>query len=1184
MSCTVKERLIDTIKEEIKGKATSYTFEKERVFIPVSNVTKDKITSKNNAYKTGERIVNKLNLQYKPFTKSDIVSLDTTPKEGVYINIHPDTKVVAAYEYKELQEESGYYDKQVGQTTLFQKSNTSNKKPVNKFYLLGDSLNVKSFLEDILKDEKWTIKHSQLAKMAKVFLDNLHKNKTINVKFVDKLEEIAEQSYTSGTNSILLDSESFEVSEDRFIQSFIHEIGHSFTINALVNPKTEEDEKFKKEIFAIFQEAKKLKGNSTSYGWHETEVEGKNYPLEFISEFWANPKFREEIRNLKSSFIDRILKAIGNLFGIKIQEEDLFYRTEKVLSDYLTNVKKVTTIGNLPITINQKAENWNDNQGSAFEQQQRFFKRRIADLNKKLDKLAKYSKEWLELKKSINELELNVKEAAVKQDENLYFELGKEILQDVANFIEELKVGTRNPTDRYLDYTLEVLSTWSDFPGLETEVNRLRKEVFPFVEESNKEKVNQYATEGREITKEDIDKQDEDIRKLFNLGSRFLGSLSDSASYLGRTIGALIKEAQNTASSESKKTRDVIQTEVDELYQWAIRNGVKPINMYDVFIQVDGTNSKLTQPHFADGRVNPNYEKIQSSPELSRFYKFYQDTMEVQQIDFPFKPGKNWIPNIKATSIKRTLQDINPVKERTLKPGSITEEYLPDDVPIKYLKNIPANEKSTDLGNSLLAFTRHSNEFKQLSDVLPQIRLLQEGIKYKLVNGTLTDRKYKKGSNPNLSVNGEDSDLYKMTEDVIKMQVLGQMKKEEGKVVINDTSDNDGNIKQTYFDTTSLIDNLLKWNSLLRVGLSPINSTINVLVGDSQNILESIGGRFFGFKDLTTATQIFFKQTLHKDSTLNTILETAGVLQEMEDYEAISTSVGAKTLTKEKLQEYVYSLQKAGEKYLQSRTLLAMMLKEEYLTSSGNVTSKWNNLSTHDKNKFIDKVQRVNIMTHGRYSAREASTLQQGVVFRMVSQFRKWVFSGIENRVAGKSYDNRLGMEFEGRYVTYLSLIKELAKYKGQLEGGRKLTELEVYNLRKGLTEIVLILAMIAMYGLVGGDDEEAKANRKNPVFKTALTLLNRVSGDLAFFYSAESLTQLAGNAIPMLKLVNDVRVIPGMLVDGLLGKDMNYKTGSRKDRNKLVTKFEQITPGLKEIDTFSRLANKQSLEELRPK
>jgi hypothetical protein len=107
--CTIKERLIDTIKDEIKGKATSYTFEKERVFIPVSNVTKDKITSKNNAFKTGERIVNKLNLQYKPFTKSDIVSLDTTPKEGVYINIHPDSKVVAAYEYYEYEKDAKEY-------------------------------------------------------------------------------------------------------------------------------------------------------------------------------------------------------------------------------------------------------------------------------------------------------------------------------------------------------------------------------------------------------------------------------------------------------------------------------------------------------------------------------------------------------------------------------------------------------------------------------------------------------------------------------------------------------------------------------------------------------------------------------------------------------------------------------------------------------------------------------------------------------------------------------------------------------------------------------------------------------------------------------------------------------------------------------------------------------------------
>ena len=926
--------------------------------------------------------------------------------------------------------------------------------------------------------------------------------------------------------------------------------------------------------------------------WNEIEIkpEMANETTKFQTsklEYSGDLAIEEKIMELMEKSPDRVVaKSAIEKFFQKLKQflRDVFNSKDKI-GNFIKDVnegrfsERKTQAASKEVKF-QKIEDWNDNKGSAFEQQQRFFKRRIADLNKKLDKLPKYGKEWLELKKSINELELNVKEANKANDENLYFNLGSKILADVQTFITDLKSGERTPKDTYMMYVVDVLSVWEEFPGLETEVNRLKTEIFPFIESFNQHKVNEYATEEKEITKQEIDEQTSDIRKYFNLGSRYLGSLADSSNFLARTIGNIIKEAQNKASTKSKKTRDSIQVEIDELYKWSVNNGVKPINMYDIFIQRSGDTTKLTEP-FINGKPNPNYEKIVATPELLRFYNFYKEQILEAQKDFPLQPGAYFIPNVAATSIKKTLTDLNPVKERTIK-GTVTEEYLPDEIPIKFIKSIPAEEKSKDLGSSLLAFVRHTNSFKELSDIIPQVKLLQEGIKYKLVNGILTERKYKKGSDPRLSVSGKDSDLFLMTEDVIKMQVLGAMKKEEGKIHLKDSTDTDGNTKEKYFDLVGLLDNLLKYNSILRVGLSPLTSSINILLGDSQNIIEGIGGRFFNLTELRQATQIFTKQTLQKNSVLNNLLEELSPLQNLDDYQTLDKGISPHTLTKEKAEEYIYSLQKAGEKYLQSRTMLAIMIREGYLTSSGNVTEKWNNISQSEKTKLTNKIQRVNISIHGRYASQEASTLQQGIIFRIISQFRKYLPNAIEQRFAARQYDNRLGKIMEGRYITYFNLLKELALYKGQLEGGRKLSELEIYNLRKGITEIVLILATIGMYGLVGGDSDEDKKRRKNPAIKTAMTLLNRVSSDLAFFYSPESLTNLAGNAIPMLKLVNDIRVIPGLLIDGLMGEDMEYKHGSRKNKNKIVTKFEQITPGLKEIDAFSRLANKESLEELR--
>jgi hypothetical protein len=95
MSCTIKDRLIVSIKQDIKQNATSYKFEDVRVFIP---------SFKNNlqaAFKIGEKIVNKINNKYKYWSNGDIVSLDTTPKDGVYINIHPTKDLIDVYEREE---------------------------------------------------------------------------------------------------------------------------------------------------------------------------------------------------------------------------------------------------------------------------------------------------------------------------------------------------------------------------------------------------------------------------------------------------------------------------------------------------------------------------------------------------------------------------------------------------------------------------------------------------------------------------------------------------------------------------------------------------------------------------------------------------------------------------------------------------------------------------------------------------------------------------------------------------------------------------------------------------------------------------------------------------------------------------------------------------------------------------
>lgn len=814
---------------------------------------------------------------------------------------------------------------------------------------------------------------------------------------------------------------------------------------------------------------------------------------------------------------------------------------------------------------------------SPFLKQQLFFTRRIARLERLLETSSEGTPAYIKAKEELKAIKTKAESAVEKQDEDLFRELGDHTLDKAEGYIEELEVGSGKLTEEKLLYAVDTIKTWKDFPELETRAAALGRRLLPFINKVTLEEINKYATEGFEITQDMVDNQNVDV-STFTLG---VGSLSDLANYIGRTIGSIIRAAQNKVETTNKKLYRTIKEEVDLLEKYAKERNLKLEDVYDLFIQESTGTTVLTKRFDEEGIENDNYKRIMSEPALERFYNFYKDTLVELEKDLPIKVGKYFIPNIRKSSTINSLKALNPVQE--IRKGiTKNEELLADIVSVQYTKPMDSAEKSRDLAASLLQFGMMANNQKEMSSILPKVRLLQEQLTFKTnALGQVVPRSFIKTSNPNKQILGEESNIYKMADAVINMQVKGNMKKEEGKVKVKDITDEEGNIIGTQIvDTTKVADNLLKYNSLLRIGLSPMTSIANVLFGDIANIIESVGGRFFSLGNLNRATKIFFKQNFDKNSALNTLLEELNPLQELDDYENIEkVGVGSK-MSLEKLREYMYMPQKVGEKFLQSRTMLAMMLKQGYIDKDGNLTGKWQIATENEKRQLSDQIQRVNQLIHGRYTQKEAATWQQSVVYRLASQFRKWIPSAIEARIGTKQYDNRLQVEIEGRYNTFAKLLLNLKDTQERLKSGQ-LTELEIYNMKKNLIEITLLAAStLLFFALKGlGDDDDLD---KNPWYKTSMTLLNRVSGDLLFFYDPKSGIELTKTAIPLSKTVGDIYTAVTYIPYAAYVGNWQYKTGSRKGDNKFYSVVSRLTPGLRPIQDVRRLLNDYSLEELR--
>lgn len=701
---------------------------------------------------------------------------------------------------------------------------------------------------------------------------------------------------------------------------------------------------------------------------------------------------------------------------------------------------------------------------------------------------------------------------------------------------------------------------------------------------------NSYPTDHK-LTIDEIRKQNTDVSTF----KYWTGALLDLPNYLAHSIGFVIRTAQNEVE---RKTNNIYSEINDKIKEISKSSGKNIQSIYDEIITYDKkTDTKsLIKESELEGK----------SQTAKDFYKFYQEKIEelAQIVPVYKKRNKNgevedvlldkyFIPNVPKSDLKSKLTSLNPIKERVVKNYTRNQNDRSDTIGLNYVEDLPSKEKSDDLGNNLFMFAKSVYNFDEMNKILPKVRLLQSEIE---------NTEYIQGSDPNTTKSGKDSNLYKMVDAFIRAQVKGQRKNIQGKSLVLGTKKNElGEDVQTYLDTTGTIDNLLSYNSLLRIGLTPVGASANVLFGKLSNFLEGVGGRFFTNSDLRKAEKVFWKQTFDKNSVLNKeLLSKYNILQELTDYE-LSENLKAEKLRKlssERISEFLYAPQKYGEKWIQSSTLLATMIHDGYMNEKGELTEKFSKADANEKQRLFDKISGINNKLHGRYSPKEAAAMQQNVLYRAVTQFRKWIPAAIEARLDEKHFDPRLGVEVEGRYRTFtreflLKLVKgdvksafynlyaPLFDAKEALESG-KLSESDIYNMKKMLTEATLAIGLLFLYGIGTGDSDEDKRRRKNPLFKATMLLLNRVSGDINFFYSPSQLNNLGKNAFPVTKLVNDLISTGPTIVEAFDSKKNKFKTGSFKGRYKLPKHLLDLIPGSKVLSDPYKILNKEALTEIK--
>lgn len=154
-----------------------------------------------------------------------------------------------------------------------------------------------------------------------------------------KFQFISNEQLVSKDTLMQIDSNNntIKISRDRLkkyppreiVESFIHELAHAQSIQALINPQTFEEKEFKDLIEKYYEKYfnKNVEKSLRRIGDYDqlNESYGFTNELEFVAEIYANPKFRQELKSLdkqnNTSYWKQFIDAIRRLFGLSKSQE-----------------------------------------------------------------------------------------------------------------------------------------------------------------------------------------------------------------------------------------------------------------------------------------------------------------------------------------------------------------------------------------------------------------------------------------------------------------------------------------------------------------------------------------------------------------------------------------------------------------------------------------------------------------------------------------------------------------------------------------------------------------------------------------------------------------------------------------------------------------------------------------------
>ena len=597
---------------------------------------------------------------------------------------------------------------------------------------------------------------------------------------------------------------------------------------------------------------------------------------------------------------------------------------------------------------------------------------------------------------------------------------------------------------------------------------------------------------------------------------------------------------ENTQPKSSKEIKEIIEAKEEEVRQGNLTPEEYSTWLYGT-IAVDGKQRKqgviladeernpilndngeviylgeLTKP--ADKYINSKWRALydkNGDPKNAkgRHHKYLLDLYWKAQERLPEIKGPDYVkyivPSIPKSTGERILdKGLIETGKIELKEATQLQAYDRDFgiatfgeeeakfLPVYFRQRMNADEVTSDLAYSVLAFNAMSNRYKAMNDINGEINLFKtvigerETIQTNSKGEPIFDAFAEKlGIKEYIRQNGES--FSKMHVDAfIDMIIYGEMQKNEEIFGLS---------------ATKLTNSLTGYSAITTIAADLLKGVANNLQGNIQLIIEAAGSEHFSAKNLRKGKGFYAKSMTGFLSDFGKSAPESLAGQLVEHYDAIqgnfkdhygksiSKSVAAKLARTNTL----FFNQFFGEHEIQVSTMFALMdattvvekgtgatisLLDAYNKYGIEDIMKETDYTEEDRLEFQNKLHALNKRMHGVYNDFDKGTASRYSLGRLMTMYRKHLVPGYTKRFKKLSADQELGDVTEGYYRTFWNtFMKDLVAYKlNIMKAWSTYTPFQKAQIKKTLTELTMILALLVLIkalSALGDDDEELKNN-----------------------------------------------------------------------------------------------------------